>query len=190
MKTQAFRGARVKAGTKYAVLGLLLERPSYGYEVHERFRRAFDSARWAITPQGLYASLDRLERDGLIAPVEGGGRDATRRQPKTAYRVTESGERELQAFLETPMGADASRAELLVRLQCTGSRDVGALVRMLDGHERACLDELGRSDAGETLVERLALEERRLRIQAQLMWIDYARRELHEAAQPAEVSAA
>ena len=178
----------MRAGTKYAVLGLLLEQPSYGYEVLVRFRRAFDAARWEITPQGLYASLDRLERDGLIEPVDAGDRYASRRQPKTAYRVTSSGEDELQAFLATPMSADASRAELLVRLQCVGSHDVEALVRLLDGHEQACLDELGRDGAGDSLVERLALEERRLRIQAQLMWIDFARRELREAAEPAGTS--
>lgn len=56
----------MKVGTKYAVLGLLLEQPSYGYEVLVRFRRAFDVAQWGVSPQGLYASLDRLERDGLI----------------------------------------------------------------------------------------------------------------------------
>lgn len=176
----------MKAGTRYAVLGLLLERPSYGYEVLVRFRRAFDAGQWAITPQGLYASLDRLERDGLIEPVAGHDRDASRRQPKTPYRVTPTGAQELRRFLDAPMSADPSRAELLVRLQCVASRDAEELLDMLDGYEQSCLDELGRmgGDAraagARTLVERLALEDRRLGIQARLMWIDYARRELRE----------
>jgi DNA-binding PadR family transcriptional regulator len=174
----------VKVGTKYAVLGLLLDQPSYGYEVLVRFRRAFDLAQWGVSPQGLYASLDRLERDGLIEPVGASDRAAHRRQPKTPYRVTTSGADELRHFLETPMGADPSRAELLVRLQCVATRDTEALLRMLDDHEQACLEELGRIGAERprtsdgSLVERLALEERRLGIQARLMWIDYARQEL------------
>ncbi|HKG39454.1 MAG TPA: PadR family transcriptional regulator [Conexibacter sp.] len=177
----------MRVGTKHAVLGLLLEQPSYGYEVLVRFRRAFDAAQWGISPQGLYASLDRLERDGLIELVETPARDASRRQPKTPYRVTPSGAQELQRFLEAPMSADPSRAELLVRLQCVGARDAEALVQMLNGHEQACLDELGRiggeasgqePGAGPSLIERLALEERRLAIQARLLWIDYARHEL------------
>jgi DNA-binding PadR family transcriptional regulator len=180
----------VKAGTKYAVLGLLLERPSYGYEVLVRFRRAFDAAQWAISPQGLYASLDRLERDGLIEPVEVQDADVPRRQPRTPYRVTPSGASELRRFLETPMSADASRPELLVRLQCVSRDDSGPLLQTLDGYEQACLDELGRigneapdaaAAAADSLLERLVLEERRLGIQARLMWIDYARRELREA---------
>ncbi len=173
----------MKAGTKFAVLGLLLERPSYGYEVLVRFRRAFDAGQWAITPQGLYAALDRLEQDGLIEPIV--DQDASRRQPKTPYRVTVDGAQTLRQFLETPMDADPSRAEFLVRLQCAASQDADALLRMLDGYEHACLEELsrlgvdGHDDEGRgRLVERLALEDRRLALQARLTWIEYARQQL------------
>lgn len=180
----------MRAGTRYAVLGLLQEQPSYGYEVLVRFRRAFDAAQWGVSPQGLYASLDRLERDGLIEPVAGHERSSRRRQPKTPYRVTPTGSEELRRFLATPMSAEPSRAELLVRLQCVAADDADALLQMLDDHEQACLDELarmGRDAAGsaaaaDNLVERLACEERRLGIQARLLWIDYARQELRAAA--------
>jgi DNA-binding PadR family transcriptional regulator len=180
----------VKAGTRYAVLGLLLEQPSYGYEVLVRFRRAFEAGRWAVTPQGLYASLDRLERDGLIEPVEQRDPTASRRQPKTPYRVTSAGARELRRFLDRPMAAEPSRAELLVRLQCAASHDAAGLLRALAGYERACLEELDRigdetgADPPHTrsLAERLTLEDRRLALQARLTWIDYARRELREVA--------
>jgi DNA-binding PadR family transcriptional regulator len=176
----------VKAGTKYAVLGLLLERPSYGYEVLVRFRRAFDAGQWAITPQGLYASLDRLERDGLIEPIVDDVREASRRQPKTPYRVTADGEHELQRFLEAPIGPDPSRAEFLVRLQCAVMRDAEAILQMLDSYEDACLQELCRigGTTGDgtphrrSLIELLATEDRRLGIQARLMWIDFARQHL------------
>jgi len=185
----------VKAGTTYAVLGLLLERPSYGYELLVRFRRAFDVVEWGLTPQGLYASLDRLERDGLIEPADRRTRDASRRQPRTPYRVTAAGARELERFLGEPIGADPSRAELLVRLQCVAARDAAALLRMLDGYETTCLGELGRlggavrAVAGDALLERLALEERRLGVQARLRWIDYARRELVPEPQPEAAAA-
>jgi DNA-binding PadR family transcriptional regulator len=181
----------LRAGTKYAVLSLLLERPSYGYEVLLRFRRAFDAGRWAITPQGLYAALDRLEREGLIEPVDERARRAQRRQPRTPYRVTASGAQALRAFLEMPMGPDPSRAEFLVRLQCAASRDAETLLGMLELYEHACLDEvsrLGRTPeaAGEaaqlgTLLERLALEDRRLTLQARLSWIDFARQQIRGA---------
>ena len=173
----------MKAGTKYAVLGLLLERPSYGYEVLVRFRRAFDAGQWAISPQGLYASLDRLERDGLIEPIDPQSPEVRRRQPKTPYRVTADGARALRHFLESPMGPDPSRAEFLVRLQCAASKDAEALLRMLDGYENACLDELGRIAPAQPgpLVERLALEDRRLGLQARLTWIDFARQQLRSS---------
>ena len=188
----------MKAGTKYAVLGLLLERPSYGYEVLVRFRRAFDAGQWAISPQGLYASLDRLEREGLIEPISEDGAGLHRRQPRTPYRVTATGARALRQFLETPMGPDPTRAEFLVRLQCAVSKDREALLRLLDGYERACLDELGRlaTEPSEhdgqvqlgTLVERLALEDRRLGLQARLTWIDFARQQVTAAREPERIA--
>jgi DNA-binding PadR family transcriptional regulator len=188
----------VKAGTKYAVLGLLLEQPSYGYEVLVRFRSAFDAGQWAVSAQGLYAALDRLERDGLIEPVTDQVPGGRRRQPKTPYRVTTTGARALRDFLDTPMNADPSRAEFLVRLQCAVAKDTRALFALLDGYEHACLDELGRigaeaqeeraepaAQAGR-LAERLAIEDRRLGIQARLTWIEYAREQLHGVAGSAE----
>jgi DNA-binding PadR family transcriptional regulator len=186
----------LRAGTKYAVLSLLLERPSYGYEVLLRFRRAFDAGQWAVTPQGLYASLDRLEREGLIEPVDERARGARRRQPRTPYRVTASGADALRRFLATPIGPDPSRAEFLVRLQSAASRDDATLLAMLDVYEHACLEELGRIGATPaaagaapqlgTLVERLALEDRRLTLQARLSWIDFARQQIRGAADPPE----
>lgn len=186
----------MRAGTKYAVLSLLLERPSYGYEVLLRFRRAFDAGQWAVTPQGLYAALDRLEREGLIEPVDERARAARRRQPRTPYRVTASGAEALRRFLATPMGPDPSRAEFLVRLQSAASRDSETLLAMLEVYEHACLEELGRLAATPsprrggtapqlgTLVERLALEDRRLTLQARLSWIDFARQQIRGAADP------
>lgn len=183
----------MRAGTTYAVLGLLLEQPSYGYELLARFRRAFDVVAWEITPQGLYASLDRLERHGLIEPIDERSRAASRRQPRTPYRVTRAGAQTLERFLGEPLGADTSRAELLLRLQCVAVRDADALARMLDGYEATCLDELvrlaavARATPAGALLERLALEERRLGVQGRLSWIRYARREL--APEPAASTA-
>jgi DNA-binding PadR family transcriptional regulator len=175
----------VKASAKYAVLGLLLERPSYGYELLGRFRQAFGGAGWTVSPQALYAALDRLERDGLVEPVAD-ARGTTRRQPKRPYLVTAAGAAELRRFLAAPMGADPPRAELLLRLRCGAAEERDALARMLDAHERACREELGRlGDAGAAagqLVERLAREQRRLGVEARLAWVDYARRQLREAA--------
>ena len=176
----------MKASAKYAVLGLLLERSSYGYEVLVRFRRAFGAAQWAVSPQGLYSSLDRLERDGLIEPLGDVVDDASRRQPKRPYRVTPAGVAELHRFLAAPMGPDASRAELLVRLRCGAAHDAGALPRMLDDHERACLDELVQIGAeaardGDALFDRLTREQRRLGVEARLAWVGYAREQLRAA---------
>lgn len=174
----------MKTSAKYAVLGLLIERPSYGYELVLRFRQAFAGAHWGLSAQALYAALDRLERGGLIEPLDGDAHTGSRRQPKLPYRVTAAGSQELERFLEEPMGPDATRAELLVRLRCAAALDASALTRMLDAHELACREELARIEASagaaDALVERLAREQQRLGVAARLAWVDYARRQLRE----------
>lgn len=171
----------MKASAKYAVLGLLLERPSYGHELLARFREAFGGNGWAVSAQALYGALDRLERDRLIEPA-GAERGASRRQPRRPYVATAAGAAELRRFLDAPMGAEPTRAELLVRLRCAGGHDAGALARMLDAHELACRDELRRIAGGArpaALAELLAREQRRLGVEARLAWVAYARRQLH-----------
>lgn len=172
----------MRASAKHAVLGLLREQPSYGSELLVRFHRAFAAARWAPSAQALYAALDRLERDGLIEPLDADAPAGSRRQPKRPYRVTAAGARELDRFLDAPMAPDASRAELLVRLRCATAPGAAALPHLLDAHERACRAELGRleHDRDDALAERLAREQLRLSLAARLAWVAYARRQLGE----------
>lgn len=96
--------------------------------------------------------------------------------------MTAAGGRELERFLAEPMGPDAPRAELLVRLRCAAALDAGTLARMLDAHEQACREELARIDAdaraGDALAERLVREQQRLGVTARLAWVDYARAQL------------
>lgn len=86
-----------------AVLGLLSEEPRHPYEMQRLLReRHKDFA--ANKTRALYHAVDRLDREGLIEPVET-SRDG-KRPERTVYRMTASGSDELQAWLtdllETP----------------------------------------------------------------------------------------
>ena len=50
---------------KDAVLGLIIERPGYGYELIRRFNERFGEA-WDLNQSTIYAALDKLEDDGYI----------------------------------------------------------------------------------------------------------------------------
>ncbi|HVR05288.1 MAG TPA: helix-turn-helix transcriptional regulator, partial [Solirubrobacteraceae bacterium] len=50
---------------KQAVLGLVIERPGYGYDLAQRLRERFGSSGFA--PTGVYSALDQLVAEGLVA---------------------------------------------------------------------------------------------------------------------------
>jgi DNA-binding PadR family transcriptional regulator len=64
--------------------------PKHGYAMMEDVE-GFASVR--LGPGTLYGALSRLERDGLVEPIE----SADRKRP---YRLTDAGERGLRAQLE------------------------------------------------------------------------------------------
>jgi DNA-binding PadR family transcriptional regulator len=166
------------------VLGLVLERPSYGYELVSRFDRAFGEQpwQWRVTPQAIYGALNDLEAEALIEPVEQEGVrwvESSQRRSRQHYRVTGVGARAMREWLAQPMVSNPSREELLIRLHF-GEADDQALGDMLRLHAVECLAELERIGAAPatTRVQRLIKEDRRLAVQARLSWIDFARAEL------------
>ncbi len=94
--------ARAWSGKKYAVLGLLSRRPTYGYALMQQLRR------WAIDPtavrtSSVYTALSRLEDDLLIEPRGPAAASGTDRQPRITYGTTAAGEARLEKWLATLM---------------------------------------------------------------------------------------
>jgi DNA-binding PadR family transcriptional regulator len=179
--------AKLTPGTGLAVLGLLLERPSWGYELVARFDRIFGEPpwEWQVTPPAIYKALKRLEGSGLIEPIGGetGERwlDSTQRRMRQSFRVTGEGARYMRKWLVTPMSSTPSQEELLIRVHFGDASDE-TLRAMLKRHAVVCLEELERiaATSAETRVQRLVKEDRRLAVQARLSWIDFALAELRD----------
>jgi len=78
------------------VLALTSERPRHPYDIQRAIRdRHKDFA--AGKTRALYRAVDRLEQDGLIAPVET-SREG-KRPERTVYQVTDEGAEELEGWL-------------------------------------------------------------------------------------------
>ncbi|HMJ02489.1 MAG TPA: PadR family transcriptional regulator [Conexibacter sp.] len=185
----------------WAVLGLVIERPSYGYELFQRLERRYGGVLEPPISQ-IYAALNALERAELIEPLPleqsvGAAEEAApvrRRQPKVHYRATASGARAFRAWVAEGMRDDPQHAELMRRIAGTaaaaGVDRVEAMRELVDTYERACVEEASRlplpparraatpaAAAGE-LVERLVLAARRGLLDSHFAWIDYARKEI------------
>lgn len=176
----------MRSTTNWMVLGLVIERPSYGYELSKRAERQFGDF-FTIARSHVYAALDSLVRRAMIERME--IETGSHRQPKPHYRATAAGVRAYRGWLGRSMREDPRRVELMERLLSVHRADATVMLDVIAVYEQACLDEIStialnpaeRTVAPHDVALRLLMEERRLALQAQMQWIDYARRELRGA---------
>ena len=83
---------------KHALLGLLAQGPQHGYDL----KTAFEADLSPDSPLNfgqVYTTLERLERDGLVAHHVVAQEE---RPDKKVYRLTDAGRAELERWLATP----------------------------------------------------------------------------------------
>lgn len=164
------------------LLALLAEEPRHCYALKSGFEERTGQA-WRVNIGQVYSTLERLERDGLVAPVEGEG--ATR-----SYRLTDSGLRRLRAWFDEPVLLDPPpRDELAIKLLLAAGapqvdvvaliqRQRGSLIRVLQRYTRQkeLLDE-------ETELPSVLLHDSLiLNAEAQLRWLELCEERLRRRA--------
>jgi DNA-binding PadR family transcriptional regulator len=112
----------------FALLGLLAEGPAHGYDLKRDYDARFPAAKPLAYGQ-VYATLTRLERDGLVEVAE------TRQQggpERTVYALTDAGESGLHGWLAESEPAGPYPADDLVRKTVTAlhlGADAGDFLR-------------------------------------------------------------
>lgn len=174
----------------WALLGLIIERPGYGYDLLKRFERTYGAMLPLSSESHIYRGLDVLEEKGLIEEVPGTGADqpGAGRQAKPHYRVTPEGIGRYEDWLISQVGAGRRQSALFVRQLAVLEREPRAALAVLDRLEQSCLQEATSGSAHSAddvslLATRLASEEKRRSVDATLPWIEYARRELEALAE-------
>jgi DNA-binding PadR family transcriptional regulator len=126
---------------KHAVLGLVIERPGYGYQLAQRLDERFGSSGFA--PSGVYSALDQLSRDDLVRSAgEMGAGPARRAAPRTIYEATEEGVDHFEAWMLDPSPAPPLRDELHMKIALCRPRNLPKLIEMVSGQELVCLGRL------------------------------------------------
>lgn len=172
----------------WALLGLVIERPSYGYELIARFERVYGDVLPISGDSQVYNALTALEDRSLIggALLVSGVSSGTDRQPKRHYRATDLGREGYQAQLVEQMREARRHSQRLARQLAVFARKPQMALEIIDGIEEVCLEEAIRAPIpspslrsvggpGSALVDRLAAEESRLAMEATLPWIEFAR---------------
>ena len=165
----------------HIVLGLLTERPKHGYEIKREHDDRLPGAK-PIAYGQIYATLQRLERDGRVA-VSGTAQESG--PERIVYEITDEGTAEVRRWLaETeqpaPYVSSALFTRVVLALIAEGSAD-GYLLRQRTAHldrmrELTTRKEAAGVSAGETLAIDYALHH----LDADLRWIETAGQRIAE----------
>lgn len=176
----------MRSPVNWAVLGLMIERPSYGYEILQRFERNYGELLRLSSPSQIYTALDSLADRGMIEATAETAPDVASRQPRLHYRATPEGVRLYQEHLVSQAEEERKRSTMFARELAALAPE--AALTVLDAYEQMCLAQATKSrprtgvpEASLTLADRLAAEDERLTMEAKLPWIEYARRALRAA---------
>ena len=176
----------IRSPIYWGVLGLVIERPGYGYGLVQRFVREYGEALPLTSHSHVYKALDVLRAAGLVQAVEErisqGGR-----QPKPHYRATPQGVRTYAHRLMTQAGAERLRSRLFARQLAALASAPELGLEVIESYEKACLEEaradttspvgIGGAPSGgvDSLAVALPAEQARLSSEAELPWVSYAR---------------
>jgi len=165
------------------LLALLQRQAGHGYQLKTGFEAATGGV-WSLNVGQVYATLDRLERDGLVESAE--------REGQRSYRITEAGTDELGAWWDAVPGDDPPpRDELTVKVLLAIAHDRehalevithqrNALLMLLQQRQRATPR---RSAKGNGIVEQLVRDALIVRAEADLRWLDLCEERLNTKGQ-------
>ncbi len=126
---------------KNAVLGLVIERPGYGYDLARRLRERFGSSGFALT--GVYSALDQLSSDELVRSA-GSRADGTneRAAPRTIYEATSKGVDHFEEWMLGDSSLAPVRDELYMKIALSKPHNLPRLIELAQAQEQDCLARL------------------------------------------------
>ncbi len=97
--------------TRYAILGVLLEGPTTGYEIKSLMGRS-TAYFWRESDSTIYPMLKVLAEEGkVLSEIVYVGK-----KKKEVFSITELGRAEFQVWFDSPTGAETPRNEFLLKL--------------------------------------------------------------------------
>ncbi|MFJ3671118.1 PadR family transcriptional regulator [Streptomyces sp. NPDC090106] len=124
----------------HAVLALLTEGESHGYELKGRFEDAIGPQWGGLNIGHLYQILDRLVRDGFVTRSQVTQSD---RPDKTLYRLTPAGQEEVRDWATTAwVRTGGFRDELFLKLFGASALGTDALDTFVEAQRATYLAEL------------------------------------------------
>jgi len=167
---------------RHALLALLSEGPKYGLQLRQEFEARTGEV-WPLNVGQVYTTVQRLERDGLVASD-----DAEAPGPQRIFRITEHGRSELAGWLETPPADSVPpRDELVIKVLVAARLPGVDVAEVLQAHRRHLIETMHRftrlkQDAAEDDLGLLLVADAEIfRLEAITRWLDAADSRLRES---------
>ena len=159
---------------RYPVLALLAASPAHGYEIKRGLEERFGAVIAPLTAGQVYTTLQRLERDELVAD------DAVAqfgRPDKRVYRLTDAGRRALEEWLGTASAPTRLRDDFFMKLTFASAIGIADPQELIARQRAAYLRSLGElervlADGHEDETTILVVEGAALHLEADLRWLD------------------
>jgi DNA-binding PadR family transcriptional regulator len=158
---------------RHALLGLLSEGPKYGLQLRQEFETTTGDV-WPLNVGQVYTTLQRLERDGLVASSVD-----DEDSPQKDFRITAAGRRELDQWLRTPpeLGSPP-RDELVIKVLVAISLPGVDVHEVVQVHRRYLVELMQqwtrlKEDEGEfDLALALVVDAELFRLDSVIRWLD------------------
>ena len=159
-----------------AILALLGEGPKYGYQLKSEFE-ASTGAAWALNIGQVYSTLQRMERDEVVAGL---GEDD---EGRPRYELTAAGREELDRWFTTAVERSvATRDEVTMKVLMAAATGVRPVAQPIAVQRAASMQVLQEStvarNLAQSVADRLHLERLIALTTAELRWLDIAQEEL------------
>jgi DNA-binding PadR family transcriptional regulator len=171
---------------RFAILGLLAQRPRHGYELRAAFESVVGGgANWEVKPAQIYTTLDRLEGAGLVERTSdlGEGDEPSRR----IYAVTESGHAVLLEWFTQGVTPDHQHDEFFIKLMIALASGEADPVRIIQTQRAHLYQELHAATALRNsynpqaeMAQILLLDKVTMHLEADLRWLDMTDMRLEE----------
>ncbi|GAB3840677.1 helix-turn-helix transcriptional regulator [Micromonospora andamanensis] len=159
---------------RWGLLAVFADGPKYGYQLKNEFD-AHTSGSWALNVGQVYTTLDRLARDGYVAPV---GSNADGRE---VFAITDQGREALASWFVTPVtDTDRPRSELAIKLAMAAvvpGVDVASVVQVQRAESmrqmRDYTDLRRQADESDDLAWLLLVDHLIFTLESEVRWLDH-----------------
>lgn len=159
-------------GLKEGLLCLLAKGDAHGYQLKTDIESTTGEI-WQVNIGQVYTTLQRLERDGLVASIEPNGDN------RVVYTITDAGRDEATAWMATPVDlAAAGRDEISLKVliaMVSGVIDPRRVIEKQRGSTMTLLQDytsLKSDDSNDDLAWLLHLDRLILSAEAELRWLE------------------